>query len=57
MSAYYRDYKHSGRGEVPKSLELIEASANIQRLSGKRLSVRLRVHFSLGETTLPYLYM
>jgi hypothetical protein len=22
------DYKHSGRGEVPKSLELIEASAN-----------------------------
>jgi hypothetical protein len=23
------DYKHSGRGEVPKSLEMIEASANI----------------------------
>jgi hypothetical protein len=22
-------YKHSGRGEVPKSLEMIEASANI----------------------------
>ena len=23
------DYKHNGRGEVPKSLEMIEASANI----------------------------
>jgi hypothetical protein len=23
------DYKHSGRGEVPKSLETIETSANI----------------------------
>jgi hypothetical protein len=22
-------YKHSGRGEIPKSLEMIEASANI----------------------------
>jgi hypothetical protein len=26
------DYKHGGRGEVPKSLELIEASANTERL-------------------------
>jgi hypothetical protein len=25
-----RDYKHGGRGEVPNSLELIEANANIK---------------------------
>jgi hypothetical protein len=57
LSACSRDYKHNGRGEVPKSLELIEASVNILRLSGKRLSVRLRVPFPLGRTTLSYLYM
>jgi hypothetical protein len=52
MGACSRDYKHSGRGEVPKSLELIEASANIERLEGKLLSVRL----PLEELLLPYLY-
>ena len=49
-------YKHSGRGEVPKSLELIEASANILRLSGKRLSVYLSIRLPFGRTTLSYLY-
>jgi hypothetical protein len=37
LSACSRDYKHNGRGKVLKSLELIEASANILRLSGKRV--------------------
>jgi hypothetical protein len=27
--AYSRGYKHDGRGEVPKFLEMIEVSANI----------------------------
>jgi hypothetical protein len=31
-SACSRDYKYIERGEVPKSLELIEASANAKRL-------------------------
>jgi hypothetical protein len=31
-SACSRSYKHDSRGGVPKSLELIEASANIERL-------------------------
>jgi hypothetical protein len=35
-----RDYKLSERGEVPKSLELIEASANTERQE-KLPSVRL----------------
>jgi hypothetical protein len=52
LSACSKDYKHSGRGEVSKSLELIEASANIERLGGKLLSVRL----PLEELLLPYLY-
>jgi hypothetical protein len=30
-----RNYKQSEREEVPKTLELIKASANILRLSGK----------------------
>jgi hypothetical protein len=47
-----RDYKHNGRGGVPKSLELIESSDNIERLGGKLLSVRL----PLEELPLPYLY-
>jgi hypothetical protein len=43
-------------------MELIEASANILRLSGERLSVRLCVllvclSVSFGRTPLPYLYM
>jgi hypothetical protein len=50
--AYIRDYKHIGRGEVPKSLEPIEASANTERLGGKLMSVRL----PLEELPLPYLY-
>jgi hypothetical protein len=43
-----RDYKHSRRGEVPNSLELIESSANTERFGGKLLSVR---PLSLGGTT------
>jgi hypothetical protein len=52
-----RDYKYDGRGEVPKSLELIEASANIKRLSGE-LTVRLCVLLVCPSrgTLLPYLY-
>jgi hypothetical protein len=52
-----RDYKHGGKGEVPKSLELIEASVNIKSLSGE-LSVRLCVLLVCpsGGTLLPYLY-
>jgi hypothetical protein len=47
-----RDYKHSGREEVSKSVELIEASVNTERFGGKLLSVRL----PLEELPLPYLY-
>jgi hypothetical protein len=48
-----RDYKHNGRGEVPKSLELIEASANTETLGGKLLSVH---PCPVEELPLPYLY-
>jgi hypothetical protein len=56
--AYSRDYKHDGRGKVPKSLELIEASVNIEDWLENRvfvwvscLSVR-----PPGGTLLSYLY-
>jgi hypothetical protein len=47
-----REYKHDGRGEVSKSLELIEASANTERLE-ENYQVFV---CPLEELRLPYLY-
>jgi hypothetical protein len=50
---YSMDYKHSGRGEVPKSLELIEASANNVILDK---NYQVFHPAPLEESWLPYLY-
>jgi hypothetical protein len=49
-------YKHSRRGEAPKSLEMIEAIANIKDRIRKREFIYVSRVSSSVEGPLPYLY-